>query len=94
MEFDGIRKFLKQKIIRKGFCICDGFKGAGGVRGLFSLFDCFSQRSMPATRNFLRIEKILFLANDIAISNLENTYNYTGCANFFEQSSLNFQNMF
>ena len=32
---------------------------------------------MPAIRKFLRIEKILFLANVITFSNLENTYDYT-----------------
>ena len=41
---------------------------------------------MPAIRKFLRIEKILFLANVIAFSNLENTYDYTALAIFNHDS--------
>ena len=41
---------------------------------------------MPAIRKFLRIEKILFLANVIALSNLENTYNYTARTKFNRDS--------
>ena len=37
---------------------------------------------MSATRNFFWIEKILFLAKVIALSNLKNTYNYIAQANF------------
>ena len=42
-----------------------------GVRGRFSLLD-----------SFLQNEKILFLAEVIALSNLKITYNYTTRANF------------
>ena len=41
---------------------------------------------MPAIRKFLQIEKILFLANVIAFSNLENTYDYTARTNFNRDS--------
>ena len=37
---------------------------------------------MPATRNFLQNEKILFQAKIIAISNIKITYDYIAGANF------------
>ena len=47
---------------------------------------------MLATRNFLQNEKLLFLAKVIALSNLENTANYSTSANFNRNSpKINFK---
>ena len=47
---------------------------------------------MPATRNFLQNEEILFLAKVITISNPKNTYNYIARMNFNRDSpKINFK---
>ena len=54
-------------------------RGQGGPQpweGQIWVFVCFWQRSIIATRNFLRNQKILLLAREIGFLNLENTYNY------------------
>ena len=52
-----------------------GFKMVGGCQG--SLF----YYPELATKNFLQNEKVLFLVKVIAFLNLENTGNYSTCAN-------------
>ena len=57
-------------------CVTDSLSGQGGPRSIFT-FWFFLIEGDASYQELFPIEKILFLAEVIALSNLKITYNYT-----------------